>query len=131
VGFPLAEYLLDDGAGIIVTDIDKGKADRLQQRYGSDVVRYVSPDEIYTVEADIFSPCAMGGIITEKRIPQFRCKVILGSANNQLRAMSKEAEIALAKKVANAGDPLCGGLGAQQRWRHSRICIVAASGGGH
>jgi len=121
VGFPLAEYLLDDGAGIIVTDIDKGKADRLQQRYGSDLVRYVSPDEIYTVEADIFSPCAMGGIITEKRIPQFRYKVILGSANNQLRATSKEAEIALAEKVAKAGILFV------VDWAHNNGGVIAAS----
>lgn len=121
VGFPLAEYLLDDGAGLIVTDIDRGKVDKLQQRYGSDLVRYVSPDEIYTVEADIFSPCAMGGVITEERIPQFRYKIILGSANNQLKATSKEAEIGLAKKVAEAGILFV------VDWAHNNGGVIAAS----
>lgn len=121
VGFPLAEYLLDDGAGLIVTDIDRGKVDALQQRYGSDLVRYVSPDEIYTVEADIFSPCAMGGVITEERIPQFRYKIILGSANNQLKATSKEAEIGLAKKVAEAGILFV------VDWAHNNGGVIAAS----
>ncbi|MBW2077316.1 MAG: Glu/Leu/Phe/Val dehydrogenase family protein [Deltaproteobacteria bacterium] len=121
VGFPLAEYLLDDGAGLIVTDIDRDKVGALQGRYGTDLVRYVSPDEIYTVEADIFSPCAMGGIITEERIPQFSYKIILGSANNQLKATSKDAEIELAKKVAEAGILFV------VDWAHNNGGVIAAS----
>jgi len=102
VGFPLAEYLLDDGARLVVTDLDPGKIQQLQQKYGTERIKDVSPDEIYTVDADIFSPCAMGSIITEERIPQFKFKIILGSANNQLNATSREGEIELAKKVADA-----------------------------
>lgn len=121
VGFPLAAYLLDDGARLVVTDTDKGKVERLQRKYGSDLVKYVAPDEIYTVGADIFSPCAMGGIITEQRIPQFKCKIILGSANNQLRATSREVEIELAKKVADAGILFV------VDWAHNNGGVIAAS----
>lgn len=121
VGFPLAEFLLDDGAGLIVTDVDKGKVDRLQQKYDRDLVRYVSPDEIYTADADIFSPCAMGGAITEERIPLFKCKIILGSANNQLSATSKEAEMELARKVADAGILFV------VDWAHNNGGVIAAS----
>ena len=103
VGYPLAEYLLGDGAKLIVSDIDLSKVQRLQRKWGEDLVEYVEPDEIYTVDADIFSPCAMGGIITEERIPQFKFKIIIGSANNQLKATSKEGEIELAKKLADVG----------------------------
>ena len=103
VGYPLAEYLLTDGAKLIVTDIDLAKVHKLQQKYGLDLVQYVEPDNIYTVDADIFSPCAMGGIITEERIAKFKFKIIMGSANNQLKATSKEGEIELAKKLADAG----------------------------
>jgi leucine dehydrogenase len=121
VGLPLAEYLLHDGAGLIVADIDKSRVDALQQNYGSGLVRHVSPDEIYTAEADIFSPCAMGGIITEERIPQFRYKIILGSANNQLKATSKEAEIELARRVAEAGILFV------VDWAHNNGGVIAAS----
>lgn len=103
VGYPLAEYLLGDGAKLIVSDIDLSKVQRLQRKWGEDLVEYLEPDNIYTVDADIFSPCAMGGIITEERIPQFKFKIIIGSANNQLKATSKEGEIELAKKVADVG----------------------------
>ncbi len=121
VGFPLAEYLLDDGARLVVTDTDPGKVQQLQQKYGSERVRDVPPDEIYTVDADIFSPCAMGGVITEERIPQFKFKIILGSANNQLRATSKEGEIELAKKVADAGILFA------VDWAHNTGGVIAAA----
>ena len=71
VGYPLAEYLLGDGAKLIVTDIDLSRVHKLQQQYGSDSVKYVTLDEIYTTDADVFAPCAMGGIITEDRIPPY------------------------------------------------------------
>jgi len=103
VGYPLAEYLLDDGAKLIVTDIDLSKVHKLQQKHGLDLVQYVEPEKIYTVDADIFSPCAMGGVITGERIAKFKFKIIMGSANNQLKATSKEGEIELAKKLADAG----------------------------
>ena len=103
VGYPLAEYLLADSAHLIVTDIDLSKVHKLQQKYGPELVQYVEPEGIYTVDADIFSPCAMGGIITEERIGKFKFKIIIGPANNQLKATSKEAEIELAKRLADAG----------------------------
>jgi glutamate dehydrogenase/leucine dehydrogenase len=121
VGFPLAEYLLNDGARLLVTDIDKAKVDDLQRKYGPDLVHYVVPDEIYAIDADIFSPCAMGGVINEERLPGFRCKIILGSANNQLKATSKEAEIWLAKKVAARGILFV------VDWAHNNGGVIAAS----
>jgi len=121
VGFPLAEYLLDDGARLVVADTDPGKVQQLKQKYGLERVSDVSPDEIYTVDADIFSPCAMGGIITEERIPQFKFKIILGAANNQLKATSKEGEIELAKKVADAGILFVAD------WAHNTGGVIAAA----
>ena len=121
VGYPLAEYLLNDGAKLIVTDIDLAKVHTLQQKYGSDSVKYVVPDEIYTVEAEVFSPCAMGGMITEDKIPHFKFKIIMGSANNQLKATSKEGEIELAKRVAAAGILFV------VDWAHNNGGVIAAS----
>jgi len=121
VGYPLVEYLLGDGAELIVTDIDLAKVHKLQQKYGSDSVKYVAPDEIYTVDADVFSPCAMGGIITEDRIPRFKFKIIIGSANNQLKATSKEGEIELAKKLADAGILFV------VDWAHNTGGVIAAA----
>ncbi|MFO7773170.1 MAG: Glu/Leu/Phe/Val dehydrogenase dimerization domain-containing protein [Dehalococcoidia bacterium] len=103
VGHPLADYLLNDGAKLVVTDVDVSKLHKLQQQWGPDVVESVGPEDIYTVAADIFSPCAVGGVITEKRIKEFKFKIVLGAANNQLQATSKAGEIELARKLADAG----------------------------
>jgi len=92
-----------EGATLIVTDIDTAKVDQLQREWNTSVVESVEPDDIYTATADIFSPCAVGGIITEDIISKFKFKIIMGLANNQLRATNKEREIEMAQKLANAG----------------------------
>jgi len=121
VGYPLAEYLLKEGARLIVSDIEKAKVEQLRQGYGSERVIEAQPDDIYTVDADVFAASAMGGIITEDRIPRFKFKIILGSANNQLKATSKEEEIALAKKVADAGILFV------VDWAHNTGGVIAAA----
>jgi leucine dehydrogenase len=81
VGEPLTEFLFWAGAKMILADKDSQKVKRLANKYGA---RAVSVDEILKVECDIFSPCALGGILNEWTIPEFRSKGIAGSANNQL-----------------------------------------------
>jgi glutamate dehydrogenase/leucine dehydrogenase len=104
VGYPLAEYLLGDGAKLFVTcRANLSKVKSLQQRWGEGVVGYVEPQKIHTVSADVFSPCAMGGVITKERIDTFKFKIIVGAANNQLKATSKEEEIELARELARRG----------------------------
>ncbi len=105
VGYTLSEYLLSDEAKLFVTNMDLSKVERLQQEWGKGTVEYVEPEEIYIVDADVFSPCAMGGIITEDRIDKFKFKIIIGSAKNQIWANSKEEELELASKLADRGIP--------------------------
>jgi len=121
VGYPLAEYLLNDGASLIVTDKFFDTVKTLQQKYGQDLVKYVPPDDIYAVDADIFSPCAMGGIITKDRIGSFKFRIIIGPANNQLKATSKEGEIELAREFDDAGILFVIG------WAHNTGGVIAAS----
>lgn len=82
VAFTLCEHLHEEGAKLIVTDINKDAVQRAVDTFGAVAVE---PDEIYSQEADIFSPCALGAVINDETIPQFNCKVIAGSANNQLK----------------------------------------------
>ena len=44
----------------------------------------VAPEEIYDTECDIFSPCALGGVLNGDTIPRLRCQIVAGGANNQL-----------------------------------------------
>jgi leucine dehydrogenase len=81
VGYYLAQELHTAGAKLIVTDIDAERVKRVVTDFGA---KPVKPDDIYCVEADIFAPCALGGIINDKTIPQLRVEIVAGAANNQL-----------------------------------------------
>ncbi|MGB9887384.1 MAG: Glu/Leu/Phe/Val dehydrogenase family protein [Moorellales bacterium] len=117
VGYPLAEHLLAEGAALIVADVDRRKVASLQSAHPA--VKAVAPEEIIYQEADIFAPCAVGGIIGPEVIPRLRFKVILGAANNQLRATSKEEEIALARALAERG------ILFQIDWMHNLAGVLA------
>jgi len=81
VGYHLASNLHEAGARLIVSDVDASKTDRLVKEFGATAV---VPDEIYRQQADVFAPCALGGIINDETIPQFKVEIIAGGANNQL-----------------------------------------------
>lgn len=89
VGALLGDMLREQGAELTVTDIhDEGRA--VAERLGA---TWVEPDAIYAVEADVFAPCALGAIINDKTIGQFKCRVIAGSANNQLKEAKHGVEL--------------------------------------
>lgn len=81
VGSKLANILFWEGADLILTDTDPHKLHDLALLYGAEEV---APHEIFTCDCDIFSPCAMGGILNDETIPQLRCAAVAGGANNQL-----------------------------------------------
>src|SRR5262245_12111890 len=81
VGYHLASNLHRAGAKILVTDVDSQKVERVVNDFGAVAV---APDEIYASVADIFAPCALGGIINDQTIPQLQVEIVVGGANNQL-----------------------------------------------
>ncbi|NLL80925.1 MAG: Glu/Leu/Phe/Val dehydrogenase [Tissierellia bacterium] len=89
VGWPLAELLHEAGAKLIVTTRDQETIAKAEEELGA---TGVGLDEIYGVECDVFSPCARGAIINDSSIEQLKCKIIAGSANNQL-AESRHGDI--------------------------------------
>jgi leucine dehydrogenase len=80
-GYNLAKELHEAGANLVASDIDPDRVKRLVDEFNA---REVSPENIYSTPADIFSPCAMGGILNDESIPQIQADIIIGSANNQL-----------------------------------------------
>jgi len=81
VGSHLVKLLTDKHVKVIATDIDPEKVRHAVEQWGIEAVK---PQEIHQVPADIFAPCALGAIINDETIPQFKCKIIAGAANNQL-----------------------------------------------
>jgi len=97
----LAEYISKEGAKIFVTDIFREKADLLAKKTGAEVV---NPDEIYTLDLDIFSPCALGGVVNDDTIDHLTCDVIAGGANNILDDENRHGELLRNKEILYAPD---------------------------
>jgi len=81
VGRYLAKELHEAGATLVVSDIYPDHTARVAAETGAKVVE---GDEIYTAKADIFAPCALGGILNDETLPLLKVEVIAGGANNQL-----------------------------------------------
>jgi leucine dehydrogenase len=81
VGRNLCHYLHEHGVKLFVSDLRKEKAEEIKHLYGATVV---DPNEIYSLEVDVFSPCALGGVLNNSTIPHIKAPIIAGSANNQL-----------------------------------------------
>ena len=81
VGYHLCRYLYDDGAELIVTDICK---ENIERTVGEFKAKAVDPENIFDVECNIYSPCALGAVVNNKTIDRLKCEIIAGSANNVL-----------------------------------------------
>ena len=81
VGHHLVGHLVKAGARVMVCDVDAEALKNTTQEFH---VETVSADSIYSVDCDIFAPCAMGGILNETTIPRLKCSIVAGAANNQL-----------------------------------------------
>jgi leucine dehydrogenase len=81
VGGYLCGHLAKAGAKLVITDVN---AETLATVAGATGAKVVAPDDIYDVDADIFSPNALGAIINVETLPRLKAKVVAGGANNQL-----------------------------------------------
>jgi leucine dehydrogenase len=111
VGSALARALAAAGARLVVSDVDSEAGRRCAAETGASTV---APDAIYDVPADVFAPCALGGVLDDRTIPRLRCEIVVGAANNQL-AVPADADRLAARDilyvpdyVANAGGVIDG-----------------------
>ncbi len=100
VGMKLIQHLFWNGAELIVSDTNRTLVEYAVMQWGAAAL---PADQIYQADCDIFSPCAMGGIINDKTISQFKCRAIAGSANNQLLT-EEDGEKLIKKGILYAPD---------------------------
>lgn len=81
VGYKALRMLVEDGADVIVADIDEEKVKKAVEEFS---VKAVDPSEIYGQDVDVFAPYALGAVINDDTIPQLKAKVVAGAANNIL-----------------------------------------------
>jgi leucine dehydrogenase len=109
VGMHLLEYLHKDGAKFYVSDIHEEALKEASSRFGAVVV---NNDEIFTTDAEIFAPCALGAIINPDSIDKLNCAIVAGAANNQLANEHVDGPMIQKKGILYAPDFLinAGGL---------------------
>ena len=106
VGAALARHLHEAGARLTVADVRADAAAAVASEVGAAVV---APDDALTIECDVLSPCALGGVLSAATIPRLRCAAVCGAANNQLATDEDGERLAAAgvlyapDYVANAG----------------------------
>lgn len=89
VGLHLLTLLRQHTRDILVTDIDPARVEHARTLFPD--LQTCDPDDIYTHQTDIFSPCALGGVINTSTVKNLRCKIICGAANNQLASHAIDA----------------------------------------
>ncbi|MGH3071834.1 MAG: Glu/Leu/Phe/Val family dehydrogenase [Gaiellaceae bacterium] len=100
VGSELADRLASGGATVLVADIDRERAKEVAERAGG---APVAVDQIFEADCDVYAPCAVGGVLNAETIPRLRCRIVAGSANNQL-AEPEAAELLRARGILYAPD---------------------------
>ena len=79
-GYYLIKYLLEAGAKkIYFSELNPKHIERMKNEHPE--VEFVDPDKIYSMDVDVFSPCALGGVLNSDTIPKIKAKVIAGTNN--------------------------------------------------
>ncbi|HJU77747.1 MAG TPA: Glu/Leu/Phe/Val dehydrogenase dimerization domain-containing protein [Sphingomicrobium sp.] len=86
----VALHACAEGAKLSIADVDEAKAHKLAEATGGQVV---SPDDILGLEADVFSPNALGAILNEESIASLKVPIVAGAANNQLATPEDGARV--------------------------------------
>ncbi|HSN70681.1 MAG TPA: Glu/Leu/Phe/Val dehydrogenase dimerization domain-containing protein [Steroidobacteraceae bacterium] len=90
VGHHLVRLLRNAGAKVFVTDINEERVEEVVADSGAEAVPMA---HIYDTDAEVFAPCAMGGVINEDTVPRLRCQIVAGGANNQLESNDCATEL--------------------------------------
>ena len=105
-------------------DADEHRARAVAEEAGGEAI---GADAAYDAECDIFAPCAVGGVLNEKTVPRLRCRIVAGSANNQLEAdadaerLSRRGILYIPDFIINAGGAVAHGILEFLHWPESEV----------
>ena len=108
VGLNLGRLLANAGATVLISDVDAARTREAARQLGATVI---PPDEVYSAACDIYAPCAIGATVNEQTIPKLRCRIVAGSANNQL-AEPADAQRLLEREIVYVPDYIINAGGA-------------------
>ncbi|RFZ90643.1 Glu/Leu/Phe/Val dehydrogenase [Mucilaginibacter conchicola] len=101
VGETLVKLLREENAKVYVSDINDDRLRLVSKKYGAEAV---SNNSIFDIDADIYSPCALGATINTETIKKLKVGIIAGSANNQLQDEDEHGKMLLDKGILFAPD---------------------------
>jgi len=100
VGYHLCRHLHEAGAKLYVTDMAADKVDSAAREFGATPVAL---NAIYDTDAEVFAPCALGGILNDEIIPRLKAQIVAGAANNQL-AETRHGDVLRQKQILYSPD---------------------------
>lgn len=124
VGEPIARELAQAGARLLLSDVDEERVTELADALGGE---RVDPAAVYETPCDVFAPCAIGAIVNLGTLPKLSCRIVAGSANNQLREpgdasrLHERGILYAPDYVINGGGALAFGLMSRGETDHGRI----------
>jgi valine dehydrogenase (NAD+) len=80
VGRHLVEHLIDDGATVVVSDVNAAAVAAIRARFPS----VLAADDLLDEKLDVYAPCALGDALNDNTVPRLSCEIVCGAANNQL-----------------------------------------------
>ena len=101
VGESLVEHLTNEGAEVIISDINRDRLGEVSKKYGASIY---TGNDIYGEDVDIYAPCALGATINDETIYKLKAQVIAGAANNQLAHEEKHGPILQERGIVYAPD---------------------------
>ncbi|MER7545578.1 Leu/Phe/Val dehydrogenase [Actinomadura sp.] len=93
VGHRLVEHLREDGADVVICDVNEAAVDRVRSLH-PEVEVVADADALVRADLDVYAPCALGGSLNDETVPVLRAKVVCGAANNQLAHTGVEKSLA-------------------------------------
>ncbi|MFQ4144826.1 Glu/Leu/Phe/Val dehydrogenase dimerization domain-containing protein [Chlorogloeopsis sp. ULAP02] len=101
VGKNLCKILYANGVKLFVSDLIRDKAEEIADLYEATIVEH---QHIHSLDVDVFSPCALGGILNSSSILQIRASIIAGAANNQLENEELHSQLIKSRKILYCPD---------------------------
>ncbi len=102
VGRYLIDNLMKEGAIVYVSDIFEDQIQKVTAAHPS--VKVIAPADVYSVDMDIYAPCALGATLNDETIPQLRCAIVAGGANNQLKDTNIHMRMLMDRGILYAPD---------------------------
>lgn len=101
VGEALVEHLSNEGANVLITDINQERLQQVRDKYNATIY---AGDELYQAPVDIYAPCALGATINDQTVHKLKAKVVAGAANNQLANEMRHGALLKKRGIVYAPD---------------------------